>query len=146
MSEAESLFLSRFAPPSNSRRRRRRRRGRPLTSIPSRLPGRPTNWRDDAEVRLYVIGMAAAVVEDVTVIRAVERLVPQDALLRLAHLLLRRHDDQVRRARRGARQQAASRIWQATKLLFVVGRLASDAALAQQSYESLSHPGGSRSS
>lgn len=132
MSEAEILFTQRFAPPTISRRRRRRRRGRPAIKIPVRLPARPC-WADPLEARLYTTLLAAMVAGDVRVVRRVEKLEPRDGLIYLAGVLLRRYRDRLCRARRGPMDEVAGKLWQASRILPVVGRLAVDAAKAGES-------------
>lgn len=132
MTDAESLLLARFAPAPVSRRRRRRRRGRPPLLAPTRLPARP-RWEDPLEARIYTTLLAAMVAGDVRVVRKVERLEPREGLLYLCGVLLRRYRDRMCQARRGPPKEAASRMWQASRILVVVGRLASDAARAGES-------------
>lgn len=65
--------------------------------------------------------------------RAIEGVPTAEALLWMAKQLLRRHRDQVLRARRGPRSEAANLLWKASRLLPLAGRLASDAARAAES-------------
>lgn len=139
MTDAEILFTQRFAAPTICRRRRRRRkRGRPPLLTPTRLPARPC-WEDPLESRIYTTLLAAMVAGDVRVVRRVEKLEPREALMYLTGVLLRRYRDRMCRARRGPPKDAASRMWQASRILVVVGRLAVDAAKAR---ESTSRPDG----
>lgn len=63
-------------------------------------------------------------------LKAIEGLVPSEALLFMSRQLLRRHRDQVLRARRAPRSEAARLLWRASRLLPLAGRLAVDAARA----------------
>lgn len=112
------------APRVNSRRRRRR--GRPPLRLPSRLPARP-HWDQPEHVQLYLKEWAVAIGGW----RLVEKLHdarPQDALALMVFRLIRRHDDQVRRALRAPPREAAERVWRASRLLGSAARLAMDAA------------------
>lgn len=66
-------------------------------------------------------------------LNAIDGMSPNEALLWMAQQLLRRHRDQVRRARRGSREQAPRLLWKASRILPLAGRLAVDAARASES-------------
>lgn len=126
MTDAEIQFIERFASPQNSRRRRRR--GRPAIKVPVRLPRRP-RWDDEQQVSFYLRELAL-ISGGVAMLRAIEGLDPSEALLWMAEQLLRRHRDQVLRARRASREDAPRLLWRASRLLPLAGRLASDAGSA----------------
>jgi len=128
MPSAEFLLTQRFAAPSISRRRRRRRRGRPAIKVPVRLPRRP-HWDDEQQVSFYVTELAL-ISGGIGMLKAIEHMDPHDALMHMAHTLLRRHRDQVLRAHRAPREDAARLLWKASRLLPLAGRLASDAGRA----------------
>jgi hypothetical protein len=123
------MFLTRFSAPPNCRRpKKRRRRGRPAIKVPVRLPRRPS-WDDEEQVSFYVTELAL-ISGGVAMLKAIEGLDPQDALMHMALTLLRRHRDQLLRARRAPRSEAPRLLWKASRLLPLAGRLAVDAARA----------------
>lgn len=83
-------------------------------------------------MKLYVIEVAL-ISGGVPMLQAIDGMDPSSALLWMARQILRRHRDQVLRARRAPRSEAASLLWKASRLLPLAGRLASDAADAAES-------------
>lgn len=96
--------------------------------MPTRLPRRP-RWNDSEAVSLYLIEVSL-IAGGLGMLKAIEGLDPHDALMHMAHQLLRRHRDQARRALLAPRREAPKLLWKASRLLPLAARLASDAARA----------------
>ena len=82
-------------------------------------------------MRFYLVEVSL-LAGGVEMLRAIDGMDPSSALLWMARQLLRRHRDQVLRARRGPRSEVSRLLWKASRLLSLAGRLARDAGRASQ--------------